>query len=274
MQFDQINKALAKQDAAESCALTEGDYQKLWMAQVSDVDKPGVAAAVGGVYADRLAWVFVAGYQVAVRRYFDLDCKGWLAYCASEDRSGQLPGLTATKSGEDWLLNGYKTWVAAVNHVEQLVVSVNDEQPRYFLLDGNAPGVKLTAKPAPSFLSDLSQGMAECTDARVRRELKPATQKPFHLLEALAIYSAFCGFVMASFDDAAAERASSILAEGESLWTGGSTAAGNHQLQEMDRGVQQLLSDVDETAAQLIAGWQTDRKLISMYSRGVQKLGS
>lgn len=274
MQLDVLNIALADRKSTLNTPLGEGDYLEIWQSQARDIADPAMHAAVGGVYADRLAWVFAAGYQVAVRQYFGIEAQGWLAYCASEDRSGELPGVIATESDGGWRLNGNKTWVAAVDHVERLVVAVKGRPAQHFLIEAAGAGVRLSAKPTPSFLADLSQGTAQFSDADAAMQVELSPGKPFHVLEALAIYTAFCGFVIAGFEESAAAHARSVLAANSLLWQAAMDPAEIRQLQMMDREIQQLRKDIDELARHLVPGWLTDNKLISMYSRGLQKLGS
>ena len=48
----------------------EDAYKALWLAAVAPQQDLGLLAVQGGLLADRLAWVFVAGYQAALRRTF------------------------------------------------------------------------------------------------------------------------------------------------------------------------------------------------------------
>jgi hypothetical protein len=267
-----LNSALAARKSTLDGPLGESDYRRIWLSTAADIAEPALSAAVGGVYADRLAWVFAAGYQIAVREHFGVNPAGWLAYCASEDRSGELPGVSAAEADGQWRLNGFKTWVAACDHVDSLIVTVGNRPAEHFLIAASAAGVQLSAKPKPSFLADLSQGIAQFSDAVVVQRLEPRPGAPFHIREALAIYSAFCGFVMAGFDNEMAVRARSLLESSAPLWTPLSDSAQIEQLQSLDRGIQQLRIDIDECAGEIVPGWEADNRLISMYSRGIQKL--
>ena len=85
-----------------------------WTKAAAPLPTPPAMAITGGAIADRLAWVFVAGYQAANRRVFpELPVDGWAAYLVSEDRNGELPGVTAAPNDGGFLLNGHKTWLAA-----------------------------------------------------------------------------------------------------------------------------------------------------------------
>ena len=82
-------------------------------------------AVQGGLVADRLAWVFVAGYQAALRRTFPAEVlHGWGAFAVSEDRRGDppLPGVDYQQTKDEFVISGHKTWVAAVSCVEHLII--------------------------------------------------------------------------------------------------------------------------------------------------------
>ena len=65
----------------------EHTYAELWLQQVSGLDSLQAQAVKGGLLADRMAWVFVAGYQCALRHTFaELPTDGIAAFAVSEDQ--------------------------------------------------------------------------------------------------------------------------------------------------------------------------------------------
>jgi hypothetical protein len=82
---------------------TEESYRELWLSGVAQQNDLGLMAVQGGLLADRLAWVFVAGYQAALRRTFpDQAYSGWAASAVSEDRRGDPPL-------QEWIISGWRT---------------------------------------------------------------------------------------------------------------------------------------------------------------------
>ena len=70
-------------------APTETQFYDAWVERDVNSSDPLVTAALGGALADRLAWVFLSGYQGTIRRCFpDLPAeRGWSALVNTEDRS-------------------------------------------------------------------------------------------------------------------------------------------------------------------------------------------
>jgi len=125
-------------------------------------------ALAGGALADRLAWVFVSGYQAAVRRCFPelVSGSGWTCLAAAEGRDG--PGCVLATDGEDYLLSGEKSWVAGAGVLESLVVSVNEGDSRCFAgVEASAPGVAIDLPRTPGFLGEMTQGVARFDAVRV-----------------------------------------------------------------------------------------------------------
>ena len=79
---------------------TEDNYRELWLSGVAQQNDLGLMAVQGGLLADRLAWVFVAGYQAALRRTFpDQAYSGWAAFAVSE----------APRLFQEWIISGWRT---------------------------------------------------------------------------------------------------------------------------------------------------------------------
>jgi len=142
---------------------TEANYLRVWQRNsVSDNDT-FVVAALGGALADRLAWVFVAGYQATIRRCFpNLPRKqGWDSFVNSEDRSGSLPGTSLTGTAGNRRLSGWKTWVATAEHVERLLVSARQGETPFVVVHRSQSGVCIESGDQRAFLSEMSQGRVE-----------------------------------------------------------------------------------------------------------------
>ena len=273
VQWDRVDEVLREHRLSAGKSLDEAGYLACWQEQVSGLESPFEQAVVGGIWADRLSWVFVAGYQVAVRLAFSIQSTKWLAYVASEDREQKLPGVSAVEEADSLQLSGFKTWVAAADHVGELVVRINSQTPRYLLVARDRAGLQISLKPEGRFLRDLTQGVAEFTAVAVDRELPIEDEVPFNLREALAIYSAFLGYLLGQEVVAAVHpQCRKVLSATEDLWRSDfQDKDSQRQLSEFDVDVQKLKQQVDEILLDHTPGWESDRRLISMYSPGIQR---
>ncbi|MGV0034207.1 MAG: hypothetical protein ACNYPE_04315, partial [Candidatus Azotimanducaceae bacterium WSBS_2022_MAG_OTU7] len=146
---------------------SEADYHRLWIEQLDESWSAEQTAFCGGLIADRLSFLFIAGYQAAVRRTFNLANRTWTVLAVSEDRNPchPRPGLTESVGR----VNGFKTWVASSRFAEDLIVSIAPIAPiasiasidstRLYIANRNTPGLNLTHKDTPGFLGDMSQGI-------------------------------------------------------------------------------------------------------------------
>ncbi len=265
---------------ANAC-VSEAEYLALWKKYFT-VQEPLdllAMAVTGGLLADRMAWVFVGGYQSAIRRTFMRETfSGWGAFAVSEDRKGQppLPGVSLRTSAQDVAASGYKTWVACSDSIEHVVVKVGSgADARYFNIHRSTPGLTVASKHAVtkpgSFLAEMSQGIAHLQDVAVGQALDDAEVVRFGIRETLYIYSAFCAhagqFYANQVDPEACAGLIHRLAELlEFLPT---DQVGLDELKAVDAAVQNLLGQISPDADD--SKWSKDRQLIAMYSPGIQK---
>ncbi|MGE0623904.1 MAG: hypothetical protein AB7I04_10640 [Pseudomonadales bacterium] len=139
---------------------TEADFLRHWRTTADGVVDEVELALSGGALADRFAWVFMSGYQAAIRRCFpEFVPAGWTCLAVAEPKDG--PACTLVGDGPSSRLNGQKSWIAGSDSVEHLVVSVGaDAERRFVSVAADAPGVTLTNPRTPTFLRELSQGAA------------------------------------------------------------------------------------------------------------------
>lgn len=151
------------------CSASEQDYFAAWQAHGLERVAPVVAAIDGALLADRLAWVFAAGYQATLRNAFPmLPAAGWAAFVATEEtrEPERYPGTTLGVADDGGLcLDGYKLWVGHSRVAAHLVVTVNDpagdkRRARAVIVPRAAPGVNLSHREMPGFLPAISQGYA------------------------------------------------------------------------------------------------------------------
>lgn len=258
----------------------EAEYRLQWHALLLGERTPHSLALAGGYLASQLPWVFMAGYQAAIRWVFpDVKVDGWLAFAASEDRSSDAPlaGVSISETGE---LNGFKTWVAGVNSIDGLLILVkgNDAGPtRVFELHSSVPGLTLHGPEGvpgkEKFLAAMSQGKAELAGVPVSQLDEPSVQRLrwFRYAEAISVYTALGAFLL---------RASQLLesdqlrdaALGALRHTEPAFAAEDEQALAAAAG--RIVEDTIACAHRYEAivgddapgNWAVDRRLIEMYA--------
>jgi hypothetical protein len=253
----------------------EAAYLQCWMQNVAQQQDPALMAVKGGMLADRMAWVFVAGYQAALRRTFaDQVLPGWAAFAVSEDRRNDppLPGVDYQQSNGEFVVSGHKTWVAAVDSVEHLIIkAAKGERALYFNLPRKSQGLEFSARAA-SFLGEMSQGSAHLNAVRLPKDAALDTSEvaQFGVREALYIYLAFLGYAGQRWSQAVSpedclgliRRLSQALAE---------ATLPVAEVKAIDTYVQKILRDISPVAAADNERWDKDQRLISMYSPGIQQ---
>jgi hypothetical protein len=163
---------------------TEADWYAAWLEHGVGSQEDIVTAALGGALSDRLAWVFLAGYQAMIRRCFsDLPPeRGWCSFVNTEDASRSLPGTTLTGEPGNRRLSGWKTWVAAADHVERLLVSSSQGEAPFVVVRRDQPGVRIETAPPKAYLSELAQGRVELADVAVSEDRILGDQRTFAVL--------------------------------------------------------------------------------------------
>ncbi len=253
-------------------APTEARFKAEW--QTLPVLEPLPLAFAGGALADRLAWVFAAAYQGAVRACFDgARERAWIALCVSEDRTGEYPGVVL----EDGILTGSKSWIAASDTVDQLIVSVGPSlEGGCRLLDRDAPGVEIVPRPRKSFLGDLSQGAANLTGASADSVVDLATADRFGVAEPFFVVVAAMPYLAREsrrlgmdFE----ESLSGIVRDLDTIASSGfhSDVAALLDVQQRCATVGKALTKrAADTADEAGADWEADGRLLGMYGRGLR----
>ncbi len=256
----------------------EGAYRALWDAFAASAASSWTMALLGGACADRPSWLFLAGYQGAMRAAFALETPGWLAFIASEDRSEKdpLPGVSLAVADGVERLSGYKTWVAAVDHVDELVVLVGPrERARLLRVERGRPGLELSARPRAGFLGAMSQGHAAFRELELLEadELPPITLRDFPLFEASHLYAAFAGFLgTREWLADGPERAAPLLELTDQLAAAGVTGeVGIGLLKQLDEAVRTQVHALADDAETHVPDWASDARLLTMYSKGIRR---
>ena len=255
---------------------SEAAFKSHWLGIPSD-SNPFEAAFHGGLLADRLAWVFLAAYQGAIRDCFNgLPKRAWVSFAVSEDRSGKVPG---TKIDEQRRLSGTKTWVAAVDHVDYLIVTPGLSVAHgCLLIEANSPEVLLTARQPADFLSDMSQGSATFNQFPLLAEhtITDHTAQHFGLAEAFFVLVAGCGFLLKETGRMHATtlqgRLIKHLQDLEQCYAGNYKGDGNLLLALYETG-----SNIGRECAALVLNaetsnqdWRANGKLLGMYGRSLR----
>lgn len=264
-------------------AETEAEWRQVWDRHDLGQHAPVAMAIMGGLHADRLAWVFVSGYQAAMTHCFpELPLHGWAALAGSEDRHDPIghPGVRMTPEEDGWRVNGFKSWVAQSANLEHLIITARapgeDDKPRHaILLDANATGITLSHRDQPGYIVEMSQGFAELDNVLVPDggRLGDDRLRPFTRAEPAFIMLAGAALLWthARADDGR-------LRDGlRSLIHGLATVAEDplshpKDLARMDVMLQQILKNESQhTEITSIPGWKTDKQLLSLYSPVLQR---
>jgi len=263
---------------------TEGDWYDVWKAEDVNAHDPLAIALVGGALADRLAWVFHAGYQGMMRYAFPFCPKGgWASYLVAEDKTGEYPGTSVTTSQGRTTVTGFKSWVAASRHVDHLVVRVAKPSGDVLVVvERDESGVKLSSRDKPGFLPDLSQGFAAfdnvtVSDGRIFTEdALPANfglSEPLHVLTALNAFMVSHALSAGGGDLPDARKSLSRAADlVDRNVSGDDFVLGVADLDAETTATAGLFeAAIEHTDEALFERWQQDRGLVRMFSRGLQK---
>jgi hypothetical protein len=261
---------------------TEQDYYTLWREQGLGVLAPSESAIAGALLADRLPWVFAAGYQATLQNAFPgLPESGWAAFIATEDTQDPQahPGTTLTGDGDGLLLNGHKSWVAHSRFVDHLIVTVNDPdgdkyRARGLIIERARRGVTLTHREQPSFLAGLSQGYAKFENTPVDPsevfEFGPIGQ--FGRTEAKFVMLAGTAFMLARTDEDSDLRDRIITISAALIALLGEEETSRQVYATIDREFQRatdLFERQVDTGA--IADYEVDKRLFRMYTARIQR---
>ena len=247
----------------------EAHWFDLWKARgLNEADSITIAVA-GGALADRFAWVFLAGYQGALKALLGERMNGFAALVASEDRDDpeQHPGPVLTAQDDLLLMSGFKSWVAASASVEQLIVSARapgQDRPRTWVSIGREQsGVTLSHRDKPGFLPQLSQGFAEFKNVQIaeRDVLTGLSVGDFRHIESCHVRLAAAAFM---YRHAAGNPSLQNLL-GESVEACAALCADRGQLtpeitEPMDACAEQLAPELTG-----LPNYQSDHRLLTMY---------
>ena len=272
-------------DAALSGALTTADapdesrWLEVWQENSLGHCPPVVSALAGGLLANQPSWVFIAGYQAALRFIFDdLPPDGWIAYAATENAEDPeaYPGTRIEETAEGWRLYGHKFWVAQSRSLSHLIVTAQrggEARPNSSVLVARcAAGVTLTHREKPRFLANLSQGFAAFDGALTERpqSYPEESARNFGRTESRFVMLAAAGFMLnhTPAGDLRDRLTGIALALAE---TCKASEIGAQTMASVDRAYQALVAAFDEAGlGGKVPGWEADKRLLTMYSGRIQ----
>ncbi len=262
---------------------TEAEWQQIWDRHDLGQLAPVPMAVLGGLHADRLAWVFVSGYQAAMTHCFpELPIHGWAALAGSEDRHDPVahPGVRMTPDGEGWRVSGFKSWVAQSAHLEHLIITARapgeEDRPRHaILLNAHAPGIALSHRDRPGYIVEMSQGFAELDNVAVPDggRLGEDRLRPFTRAEPAFINLAGAVLLWAHVRPEDRNLRDELRGIIHGL-AGVADEPMDHpkDLARLDERLQQVLKNESENPEiNAIPGWQADKQLLSIYSATLQR---
>ncbi|MCB1645012.1 MAG: hypothetical protein KDI36_06145 [Pseudomonadales bacterium] len=181
--------------AQPTCA-TEQAFKEIWHDHIATESLFNLALS-GGLLADRLSWVFISAYQAAIRACFPtVNHQGWGSFAVSEDKTGEFPG---THLSPDNQLSGNKSWLAAAQHLDYLLVTIGpDIRQGVVLIRRDDPALDITVKPRARFLGDMSQGFACVTGLQVTDSCRADTTmaRHFGMAEPFFVMTASSGYLL------------------------------------------------------------------------------
>lgn len=262
--------------------VSEQDYYDLWHACGLHTMSPGDSAIAGALLADRLPWVFAAGYQATLHNAFPgLPRAGWAAFAATEDSADPVrhPPVSLDAAASDCALNGCKAWVAHSRLVDHLIVTINDpagdkRAARGVIVARDRPGISLSHRESPQFLAAMSQGFVrfECTPVEPGAVFGFEAIREFGRTEAKFVTLAGAAFLLArsARDSALHDRLVAVVAALLALLAEHDTS--RQVYAAIDREFQRCVDEFERTTAtDQIPAYAADRRLFRMYTDRIQR---
>ena len=294
MDLERLLGELASGTLAPLDAPTEGDWHAIWQREGIGRHEPVITAALGGARADRLAWVFLSGYQACIRHTFPAltarldDGDQWCSFVNTEDAEGTLPGTKLASAGDAQRLSGWKTWLAASDHVAQLLVSLREPSPwRYAVVPRDAAGVTIETGPPRRFLPELAQGRVEFDATPVEADALFAdddSYAQFGIAEGTYVRVALNAMMLSTVRqldapvDLTADAAANLAALAAVAALPLRSAAASAALLGIDRHTRTLAEAfadlIAERAPALHDRWRRDQRLIAMAVTGIERRGA
>lgn len=282
-------------DLSANNAHDEASWYAQWQTLISNDLTPMEIAVKGGLHASAPPWIFVSGYQAAIRNVFpELPKGGWAAFAASEDRQDPQanPPMRIVNTNDSMILQGTKFWVAQSRHVDTLVITAltQSDHSVAVIVDRHQEGITLTHRANPGFLPALSQGFARIQSiamtpkdilSEARRTAFVKNESKFVMLSCSASMYAktveMNAVTATSPHTFSLEAMSDLKEELRALVIDLASACEDPALSIgalaiLDKNLQTLFASYEKLIELAPPeNWQSDRKIFSLYSDGIQK---
>lgn len=273
------------------------DYLSGLLCEFTPVD----CAFIAGAWSTAMAYAFAGGYQAALRALYPEANPHKIYAFAVTEKGGNTPKAiqtTLTRSGNQFLLKGEKTFITGIDAAETVLVAAWDayhidaigsdrKNIKMVMLERESEGITFSKHAPMAFLSELSHGSMQLSNVRVEDEkILPGDGyddyvKPFRTIEDIHVTSSLVGYLFSMglkhrWPDTLQQQLFSILGQLRSIATLSAKDAGVHialagaldcfQLQLKRVGFQiELLPE--ETKLK----WQQDKKIFGLASEARNK---
>ena len=262
----------------------EASFHAVWQRDKVSTLPASELAMTGGALADRAAWVFIAGYQAALKQCFPILSahQGWCSYLVSEQRADPaVATCLATQTDAGVTLQGTKSWLASAKHLRWLIVKAKSAQSTHNLLVSvDDPGVTVDVRSGGRFLSEMTAGGASFDNTPVAAAHDLAAREhyadKFVFIESRCLMVALCSHFARlatelGWDDGPLIQARLIVA-------GLATAELDQpeSVRALLAGMNQLRGWFDDWAARSPASdlrdnWQANQQLVDMHRRLLER---
>jgi hypothetical protein len=251
-------------------------------------------AIASGFLSDRLGYAFAAGYGAALHALAPgfVDQRA-VAFCATEDDGAHPKAIRTSLTeapGGGLLMSGRKRWATLAPYATELLVVASigvdaslKNRLRVVRVDAGAPGVTVTAMPAPPFTPEILHAEVTLADVLVREgDVLPGDGyddylKPFRTIEDVNVHAALLGYLVgvgrrSGWPEAAIERLVALVICARSIASLEPKAPEAHvALAGLLGETRRLVTDVEElwavAPAEERARWDRDKPLLRVAER-------
>ena len=277
-------------------ATTMHEWYQQFKTLTASVTDSTERALLGGIASTRVGFAFVAGYQSAIERLFDMQDQRLSSVCVTETAGNHPRHIQArleTRS-DGMRLHGDKQFVSGAEHAERIFVACKTgedktgrPQLKMVQIDLPAEGVDITPLPELGFVPEVSHGKVHFDTVNITSlqvlpgdgytdYVKPfRTAEDIHVLCALTAYRLACG-LRQQWPQALLEAHMAILSGLHQVAQQNIQAPATHlQLAGLRQQMTQLIECSDPLFEQADAAgyacWVRDRKLLKVAKGAHEK---
>ena len=249
-------------------------------------------AILGGRLSNNMGFAFSAGYQSAIQSLFAPKHQKLASLCISEPQGNHPRAIQSTliKHGQNWHLNGSKSFITGATEAEILYVAVTtglntDNRPiiKMLALPANQPGIHISNMPPLPFIPEISHGTATFTQVRLDSEQildgdgYSKFVKPFRTYEDIHVLAAVIGYRIGEAIDSnwtydCIEEHLSLLASLRSLRPNEFSQTSSHLIlagcrSQLKKLIQQTDEQFELNNAEGYKNWKRDKALLDIASK-------